>query len=756
MGKAERFNGKRNISTESGTLRGESMKYARMPERAVTPVTVPHLNGGVNVYDVPNRVGDNQLTECANLWWHKGALRTRPGLLVGQPFSAFTYDRRQVVDEQTILLSRFMKEGENARFSAAQLGGNNGFDKLGAQGYGYAFVTAQSISDLTSLGIRARKNDDTRWYCLLSNGDVIKENTDAAAAEGTGWVAAEPYIPTVLINGVGEDCEAEAEPSAYEDYNMLTRAFQCHYTTDGVSSTWKLPVGDLSTNLPGAEREDEVGGVVAKVEVDVYGANGLHTIKMTAINEGNNCVYSYVDENGEEQFGEPSITNEEAGVGDTWSNITVSFTINPVKGTFTTYLRGTQGAQGGKQQIPAGLPYITTNNLRVTVWRNRKYEKDRLTICKMTRGEWFGGDSSGIAGGTRYFVCGNPDEPDLLCWSGIEHPLYFPEHNRVRVGDDHQALTAMGKQGNLLVLYKERETYALQYSAGTEDDYAFAESGGVAITSYMAKFLLLPINASVGCDCPDTVRLVNNRLVWACSDGSVYMLTATNQYSERNVRMISRNVRRLLTDCGGAALKDAQAGEYEGYYLLLAGNRMFLMNTQTSAFASFSYYDDEDTAAKAIPWFAWTLPAHLTYTGMLTGNNQLRMVVKEAASEKGALAMLSDGEDTDNGEPIPCRMTTKMWDFGVPDRKKSIEEIYIGVGCTDLPGLQVTYVTERGRVDDPYRMKNGLASGEGYILQRRLTPNVRMVQAFGVCLDSRSAIEVDGLCMKIRQQGVVR
>lgn len=372
----------------------------------------------------------------------------------------------------------------------------------------------------------------------------------------------------------------------------------------------------------------------------------------------------------------------------------------------------------------------------------------------MTRGEWFGGDSSGIAGGTRYFVCGNPDEPDLLCWSGIEHPLYFPEHNRVRVGDDHQAITAMGKQGSLLVLYKEREMYAMQYSAGTESDYAFAESGGVAVTSYMAKFLLVPINASVGCDCPDTVQLVNNRLVWACSDGGVYMLTATNQYSERNVRMVSRNVRLLIALCGKDELRHAQAGEYEDYYLLLVENKVFLMNTQTSAFNSFSYYDDENNAAKAIPWYTWTLPEHLTYTGMVSGENTVLLAVTDTEKGEGTIAKLEGA--TDAGEPIHCCLTTKLWDFGLPDRKKSVEQIYIGLGSEDLSRLQVTYVTERGRIHDPYRMQNSLVSNEGYLPRRRLTPGVRMVQAFGMCIDSPAGLELDEIQMKIRQQGVVR
>lgn len=712
------------------------MKYARMPVSGGGKVTIPQLNGGVNVYDVPNRVGDNQLTECDNLWWHRGALRTRPGLAVdGEWKSVDAYTIRQRVGERDLLLARYGEDAGATCFYASHLSLTKGISRLREQGYA---LQTEGIP-ASALGIRAKKNEDANWYFLLANGEIIQD-------AGEGWTAAEPYIPTVMINGVGEECEAEAEPSVYEDYNMLTRAFQCHYTTDGVSSTWKLPMGNLASDLPGVERESEAGGTVAKIELDVYGENGLRTVEVLI-----DC-----DEFGHVQEKKVTLTAEEAGVPEYGYEVELRVRINENRGVLHTELWETlppgQGARPSR--LLTGLPFLTTNNLRITAWRSREYEKDRLTICKMTRGEWYGGDVSGIAGGTRFFVCGNPDEPDLLCWSGIEHPLYFPEHNRVRVGDDHQAITAMGKQGSLLVLYKEQEMYALQYSSGTENDYAFAESGGVAITSYMAKFLLIPINAGVGCDCPDTVRLVNNRLVWAGSDGGVYMLTATNQYSERNVRMISRNVRRLLTDCGKEALQNAQAGEYEGYYLLLVGNRVFLMNTQTSAFTSFSYYDDENNAAKAIPWYTWTLPERLTYTGMVSGDNTVRMAVIDEEQGKGTVATLEGA--TDGGEPIHCRLTTKLWDFGLPDRKKSVEQIYMGVGCEDLSRLQVTYVTERGRIHDPYRMQNSLVSNEGYLPRRRLTPGVRMVQAFGLCLDSPAGLELDEIQMKIRQQGVVR
>ncbi len=43
-------------------------------------MSVPALNGGVNLNDAPNLVEDNQLTAVLNMWWKDQALRTRAGL----------------------------------------------------------------------------------------------------------------------------------------------------------------------------------------------------------------------------------------------------------------------------------------------------------------------------------------------------------------------------------------------------------------------------------------------------------------------------------------------------------------------------------------------------------------------------------------------------------------------------------------------------------------------------------------------------
>ena len=55
----------------------------RIPKMQASPqyrVTIPKLDGGVNLKDAPHLVEDNQLTNVCNMWWQDQALRTRPGL----------------------------------------------------------------------------------------------------------------------------------------------------------------------------------------------------------------------------------------------------------------------------------------------------------------------------------------------------------------------------------------------------------------------------------------------------------------------------------------------------------------------------------------------------------------------------------------------------------------------------------------------------------------------------------------------------
>ena len=702
------------------------MRYKMMSKRAAVSVKVPQLNGGVNLYDEPCAAADNQLTDCKNVWWHKGALRSRPGLHFVK--NEHTYKRCQAISERVALVHEFEHIGTAADakdtcFHAAELS-HYGTKALGVGDKGYR-LKSPAKGAMTGLGFSDQVNGDRRWYYLLSNGDMLQ-------SDGDGWSKAEPYIPTVLMNGqgfvtLGDAFESSVNGDVYEDYNLLTRAYRCQYTTDGKSAVWKLPFA------MGAAEDGET----------------LVKLELVLNNEGNELRLA-VDLTKQKKSHKFDVSTSAVGLesADWGDNAELVVNVDTEKAHVTTRLIATGNNPG--EQPGTNIPRSVSNNLSITAWRPEDHDH-RETICRMTQCVWYGGTSSGLAGGTRLFVCGHPTEPNLMHWSELNQPLYFPENNRARVGDASQALTGFGKQGELLVLFKEHQTYATQYAEGTDADYEFALTGNMPTNTYAAKFPIIPINDSVGCDCPNTIRLVNNRLVWANTNGHVYLLTGVNQFSERNVRDISRNITPRL-QIHTEELATAVAGEYEGYYLLAVGNTIYLLDTQNSAFSSFNYYSNEDAARKALPWYVWTLPPTAGNVVGMVADGERVCIVTDAGE------YVLDG-DTDDGARITGHFSTKQFDFGLPDRTKSVGQVYIGMQMDPAARMHLTYITEKGNRRDPYTLEGdtfAVLGNQGYLRQMRVTPYIRLVQSFGIRADFCGTLAVDGIMMKVTQQGVVR
>lgn len=724
------------------------MKYAKIGRQRSLRVAVPQLWGGLNLQDGLSQVNDNQLTDCRNMWYRDGLLCTRPGFEEREVIAGSNYTTQQMVSERESLLMGTYTSLNELIFLARGFNAGAPGELTGTIGQTYRGTLPEGGAPHSALGFRAQKNAAHDWQFFLSGGDVI------GVKEGGAFETAQPYIPTVMMNGYGQESADEGGSGVagtiYEDYNMLTRAFKCQFTTDGKSSVFCLPQKELGMA--------EDGFSWAKVELIVSDGEGNARTVSAKID-------AKLIGNDQQAVGVINLTAKEAGLTGE-DTVRVDVRLNIATGQIS--ITDPNGAA-------FCLRRVISNNLTVTAWRNAEYDAERLEVCRMTQCIWYGGDSSGLAAGTRLFVAGNPEKPNLIRWSGVNDPLYFPEMNHAYIGDNSQAVTAFGKQGELLLLFKERELYATRYLAGDEEDYAYAMKNGVPVDTYMARFPVTPLHSTVGCDCPRSIRLVNNRLVWADTSGRVYMLVSGNAYSEQSVRELSPNIRPLLCKHSKEELKAATAGELGGYYLLLVGKTMYLLDSQTSAYHSFHYYSDEEKAQRALPWYVWTLPEKYTYRGIVSDGNTVRLYVTD---KDGYNYFLSQNEDHisgitppgDGGEEFTCSFVTKLFDFDRPDMKKAVEQVYLTVADRGPGEIRVSYVTERDtckytenglctREEDAYVIRTTGETGErdpGYIRSVRLTPNLHRVRAFALRCECTGTMAVEGITVKVRPQGVVR
>lgn len=721
------------------------MRIPKMPKSNQYRVSVPALNGGVNLNDAPNLVEDNQLTAVLNMWWKDQALRTRAGLAttVERSFHIQTSGMGDSLTYKVYPPVRVYRDGKpedyvccSCEFETSRANHVFHFYRFNESG------SATHVSSLTFLDYEdgdpyatgmfmfaANPTEDgIGFYAVFNSGDIYSMNKNFELQKID---KSEIYAPLVVVNAVGVD-DTGSPPvvsgTQFEGYNLLSGAFRTAFTTDGKAHEFKLPLDNLTLNNGESPAVEYTGtdGTVTRWE-----------------SFSNTMLYAQA--------------SAEIG-GET---VTVKLYRQSGIIEFST------GAD-----TPYPLPGSISNNLIVTAWKTDPEATKK--IANMQFATWFGGDRSGINGGTRLFASGNPDHPNLVHWSDINNPLYFPENNYAYIGESSQKVTGFGKQTDILVIFKEHEIYSAEYVSGNTYTAQDVIDGKVVdVTANAAVFPITPINSGIGCDCPNTIQLCNNRLIWATSDGAVYGLMAANQASERNVRKLSAMIESRLKAEDRYLLKSALSCDVDGHYMLFVRNRVYLLDYMDGVFQYYATYSDERKAQRNMSWYCWEFPKECTPAAVMPKGDRLSAFcirnypyTDSSGMPKKALfgaAYLLDGERDcvfhpsgpafETGEfdisveerEIQSCFQTKVFDFGSQERKKKIHRLHMNMADTSNARITVSYVTEKGTMDDVYELS---MSGTGAMVGRMLTPGVSRVCRFGVLVSSAGAIGVDGLVIR--------
>lgn len=737
----------------------------RIPKMQASPqyrVTVPALDGGVNLKEAPNLVGDNQLTDARNVWWKDQALRTRPGLLTDEGkqwyiggtdmtdyFRYKSYPPVQIEESgNTYTYFPFLYENEGSRKTCYFIVYciDEDYNRVDTSSVVFDFGDGASSYATDAFVFVGRKTDSSNgFYVFFNNGQIYRMDTSRELIQVP---ESEYYVPLVTVNGRGADSDLY-NPDApngtlFEGYNMLTAAFRAGFTADGKGSRLVLPLKDLDAGKPIS---------ISYIRGD-YGA------------------YWTIPANATES---PSVTVnlDFSGAGE-FENRDVKFTIDRIDGVLQTWVTSSDPEVSGSQDwVKAGLPSSGTNNdILVTAYGP---QTGKPLIFDMRFSAWFGGDRSGINGGTRLFVSGCSSRPNLVHWSDVDNPLYFPENNYAYVGDSSQAATAFGKQSDMLVIFKSREMYYATYVAGGDFTAQDVIDGKIVdVTAYMAKFPITQINGEIGCDCPRTVQLCNNRLAWATSDGRVYTLTSATPYSERNVRELSGMIHKRLSSQTASALKEAVSCDYDGHYMLIVGKDAYLLDYNTSGYEYNTSYTSGN-AERHMPWHIWRLSEELAWPAVVARQEKIWLMGLKVrkwtdslgASMKSAQGMsytLAGNVDYmpglfDNSAysitetPISAMFQTKVFDFDYPERRKNIRRLYIGATDTADGYIRLAYITEQGTREDALRLGD---YGSGEMRQWMVTPGVNRVRQFGLKAESNGYMAVDNLVIKYEVNGEVR
>lgn len=714
-------------------------------------VTIPALNGGVNLNDAPNLVEDNQLTDVRNMWWKDQALRTRPGLRT-ETDRVFHIHNSVMGDALTYRVYppvRIYRDGKPEDYVCCYCEYETSrtctmfyfyrFDEDGnAQCVSHLMFmdevvpseSAAAFADDVFLFTANPTEDGIGLYAIFNNGAIYSMTKELKFQR---IAKSDIYAPLVVVNATGckttDTGTLTCGGTAFEGYNLLGGAFRTAFTTDGTSNQFKLPLENLTHDSQEPERIEYTGP------------------------DGNVIVWSGFD-NG-------SIYTEATAEMD---GEAVTARIYYSAGLVTFY----------KNAAFHVLPPSVANNLVVTAWKSSLDTVKKISNMKFSA--WFGGDRSGVNGGTRLFAAGNPDYPNRIHWSDINNPLYFPENNYAYIGDSSQKVTGFGKQTNSLVIFKEHEIYCAEYVSGTTYTAQDVLDGKVTdVTANAAVFPITPINAGIGCDCPNTIQLCSNRLIWATSDGHVYGLMAANQASERNVRELSAMIGNRLKAEDDFDLRNAVSCDYDGHYMLFVQNRVYLLDYTDAVFQYYISYSDERKAQRNMLWHFWEFPDGMSLSAIMPKGNRLSVFCPllylytdsyglQARALFGAACLLEGHEDctfypsgppwtvTVEKQEVQSHFQTKVFDFGSPERKKKIQRLHIHMMDISRARAAVSYVTEKGVLDDVYDIR---LSGTGTTTSCVLTPGVSRVNRFGVRIENAGAVGVEGLVIRYERNGEV-
>ncbi len=725
------------------------MKIPLMQNRAKRTIAIPDLSGGINLRDSVSQVLDNQLTYARNVWFNDGVLKTRPGIDNMEHFEDESWKNADIKPHEIF----YTVSGEVCRLFSAETDTHIYFFWIGKD----KFIELSSIETDCKNFFVVQK--DKTLYCFLRSGTVYKCDIGADEIKWEPVPEEEFYAPLVMMtcntpggmNTFQKENDIALTGVAYEGYNLLGKYYRMAYST--VNKDLFVGAGD-NYKQPATYELLHWVSAGTKVTVKVYLPEAEYDLEPLVKNWTHEVTITNPDEWNIEEY------DKDNPPGD-------GIIIKVMGRTLVLW-----DIVNDNQKFFEELDFIKENNMEITA-PGPYDEKQLYKIFNMSCATWFGGAAEGINGGTRLFLGGNESEPNLVCYSDLNNPLYFPENNYFYVGESTSPVTAFGKQSDMLVIFKDNETYYTQYNRNTSiTAEAVMNQSVIDIAASSVYFPLTLINANIGCDCPDTVELCRNRLVWTNSNGRVYTLVSNNNFNERNIFEIGEMIhRKLKTEKN---LKNARSADWDGYYLLQVQNRIFILDYNSYGYQYIQSYSKTEDANLRIPWYYWDFElkaGNLQSTALALVDGALLLVesgtygiFKAEFNEEAAYDYLIYSTDTSlDGyrtipHPIKSEAQTKLFEFGAQGYYKNVDKVVLSVGNNGGVPINVSFITDMGTEETEIVPDGGQTETytPGYVKSMQQSPRIRQVERFGVKLSCNGPLAVDGITLTYRVTGGAR
>lgn len=753
----------------------------RQPRREVN---IPQLSGGLNLRDSLTGVRDNQLTDCVNMWYKDGALRTRPPFVTSM---ARLNKYENLDDAKNTKFHNEIKVFYKGLNCVVATNKCIYIDENGKTRWniGFEFQAVDKIFVMPQISGVASGNDITYFcaemggvlYCYICDFSIWKleySKTVELGEDSPTWekVTVEQRDVPIVYAHCHRSGFDDFKGTFFQGYNLIGNTYKMIYSayneadSDGTHPMrYKLgqdlaSSGKITVDITTYDSEnDKVVTVKHRIE---YDEDVGKTIKDGAI-----VIESF--ENGKKPE----------------DGLYLFAKYNYIGFLFKTDEPHTVAVLDTDERIKK---YGCNEDNIVITAQYDVCENDLKKVFCMTQNIWFGGAANGINGGSRLFICGNTDnnEKSLVLWSGCNKPLYFGENCYAYVGSKSRAVTTFGRQGENLIVFKENKIYACYSQQDTNIDAdSLIDQTVVDYEANSTYFPFVLINGFIGCDCPETVQMCRNRLVWTTSEGKVYTLCTMSQYNEHTVYEVSDMIAPRLKDYKNC-LKTATSADFDGHYILFLDNCAFVMDYCSYGYQYVYSYSKSDDANTLIPWYFWDFSFlkndhekdiyKYACVCALDGRLILRAYFDAVSDGKTAfIGFAMDEKEYGSDDSIfcndlnatflqiknnviNCSVTTKLFELGNGVYNINVDNVAVKIGSNNAADVIVRFITEQGeetKIINNKREHRGITD-INFIRGKVLNPYIKNIVKFGLKFECDGQLCIDGLSVKYKLLGGVK
>ncbi len=607
------------------------MKYDSLRRTQSKILRINKLSGGLNTEFSPNGIKDNQLSDCKNVLFDNGCLKTRKGLSCNPlksletEISGYSGENNYEIHNAGIYLNSEYKRIATAQVLTDDYAYYCNVFLIGETGY-YTPIGRLSFFRVTSevfyipinfLFYTGKKQTGGGIFVMVT----LQNDYDASDRyyriyeineNFTEWNRIDNfYIPTLYINGRGNKYEiarsnhqvGTATPKILESPNMLNGRFHAYFTSDGHSNSFRLPFTNLASE-----------SIICRI------------------------YYNLVDY-VQWQINANTMMDSQMFFGQE-----VTMETDREKGTvyFTT--------SAGDYAIPVMNMYHE-NNIKVTA--TKEIEGG---ICKVVH------STCVLSHNSRIIISGGESGNEIFV-ANYESPLYFPQNSSVKVGNGDSQIVDLSLQDGKIIALKQDMICALNLKTGEQINQISLLADNDKIFCKSDTFDCKEITKKVGCESKSCTVSLNDSTIFLGDDGEIYAITSLN-------------------DDGIICISDELRGSFKKPDFAFGVNDKYIIFKNNKALVGIFGND------KNISWYYWEFPDAFKISGGFSCKNTPLLLCSGQNTVLSYIAVLDDEKDSyleydDEGVIIKreafieSKISTKH--FGLSHPRSKFESIYLSL-----------------------------------------------------------------------------